>query len=63
MDDTGRVEVAVRSAALSFVDQIGIKLRRQLRCDPAKEDFVGDVEASAMLGRPMRAPWRIGNPG
>lgn len=57
------VEVAVRSDTLSFVDQIAIKLRRKLRWDPTKEDFVGDDEASAMLDRPMRAPWRLESAG
>ncbi len=52
------VEVAVRSDTLSYVDQIAIKLRRQLRWDPVKEDFVGDAEASAMLDRRSRAPWK-----
>lgn len=32
---------------------------RRARWDPAKEDFVGDAAASAMLDRPMRGPWRI----
>ena len=57
------VEVAVRSDTLSVLDQIAIKLRRKLRWDPVKEDFVGDAEASAMLDRPMRAPWSLGRSG
>ncbi len=51
------IDVAVRSDTLSVLDQIAIKLRRKLRWDPAKEDFVADAEASRMLDRPMRAPW------
>jgi hypothetical protein len=53
------IDVAVRSDTLSILDQIAIKLRRKLRWDPAKEEFAGDAEASALLDRPMRAPWRV----
>ena len=53
------IDAAVRSDTLSLLDQIAIKLRRKLRWDPVKEDFVGDAEASRMLDRPMRAPWKV----
>jgi hypothetical protein len=45
--------------ALCHLQQIAIKLRRKLRWDPVKEDFIGDAEASALLDRPMRAPWKL----
>ena len=38
---------------------IALLLKRKLRWDPAKEDFVGDAEASALLSRPQRAPYTI----
>jgi len=50
---------AVRTEALCQLQLIAAKLRRKLRWDPVQEDFVDDPEASAMLDRPMRAPWRI----
>jgi predicted dehydrogenase len=53
------VDIAVRSDTLSFLDQIAIRLKRKLRWDPVKEDFINDPEASAMLDRPMRAPWTL----
>lgn len=53
------IDASVRSDTLCWLDQVAIKLARPLRWDPVKEDFVGDAEASAMLDRPMRAPWRI----
>jgi hypothetical protein len=34
-------------------------LRRKLRWDPVKEDFIGDQQASALVGRPQRAPYTI----
>ncbi len=38
---------------------IAILLKRKLRWDPDKEDFVGDAQASALLSRPRRAPYTI----
>jgi myo-inositol 2-dehydrogenase/D-chiro-inositol 1-dehydrogenase len=53
------IQVAVRSDTICCLDQIAIKLRRKLRWDPAREGFVNDAEADALLDRPMRAPWSI----
>jgi predicted dehydrogenase len=53
------VDLSVRSDTLCWLDQIAIKLGRKLRWDPAREDFVDDAEASALLDRPMRAPWKV----
>ena len=53
------IDASVRSDTLAWLDQIAIKLGRKLRWDPVQEDFVGDAEASAMLDRPMRGPWKI----
>jgi predicted dehydrogenase len=56
------IDASVRSDTLAWLDQIAIQLRRKLRWDPAREDFVDDSEASARLDRPMRAPWSTGSP-
>ncbi len=32
-------------------------LKRDLRYDPAKEEFAGDAEANRLRARAMRAPW------
>jgi hypothetical protein len=53
------IDVAVRADTLCWLDQIAIKLRRRLRWDPAKEQFLGDAEANLKLDRPMRAPWHV----
>jgi predicted dehydrogenase len=53
------IDPSVRSDTIAWLDQIAIKLGRKLRWDPVKEDFVGDAEASAMLDRQMRPPWRL----
>jgi hypothetical protein len=34
-------------------------LKRKLRWDPAKEQFIGDDEANALVSRPQRAPYTI----
>jgi hypothetical protein len=34
-------------------------LKRDLKFDPAKEQFIGDPEANRFLSRAMRAPWTI----
>ncbi len=38
---------------------IAMLLKRKLRWDPEKEDFIGDQQASALVGRPRREPYTI----
>ncbi len=52
------IDPAIRVDTLCNLQHIAARLRRNLRWDPVKEDFVGDAEASRMLDRPMRAPWK-----
>jgi predicted dehydrogenase len=54
------VEVAHRSCSACLLHHIAMKLPRRLRWDPAKERFIGDDEANAMLSRPQRAPYQLG---
>ncbi len=53
------VESAVRSDTLCQLSDIAMRLGRKLRWDPDKEQFVNDAQASRMLSRPMRSPWRL----
>jgi hypothetical protein len=53
------VEIGHRSATVCHLGNIAIRLRRKVRWDPTKEQFVGDEQASAMLARPYRSPWTI----
>jgi predicted dehydrogenase len=53
------VDVAHRSCSACLLHHIAMKLPRHLRWDPAKERFVGDEEANALLSRPQRAPFRL----
>ena len=53
------VEIGCRSVSVCHLGNIAYWLKRPLKWDPAKEDFIGDPEASRWLSRPMRAPWTI----
>ncbi|MBN2513990.1 MAG: Gfo/Idh/MocA family oxidoreductase [Sedimentisphaerales bacterium] len=50
-------EIAHRSCSACLLSHIAMKLKRKLRWDPAKEQFLDDAEANAMLSRPQRAPY------
>lgn len=54
------VEIAHRACSTCLLHHIAMKTKRQLRWDPAKERFIGDDAANAMLSRPQRAPYTLG---
>ncbi len=51
------VEIGARSAQVCQLGNIGYQLRRALRWDPEREEFVGDTEANRLRSRENRAPW------
>lgn len=53
------VEYAHRTATLCHLGNISYMLKRKLRWDPDKEDFIGDPEASRLVNRHRRGPWQI----
>jgi predicted dehydrogenase len=54
------VETAHRSITIAHIANIALRLgRTAIQWDPAKERFVGDDKANAMLSRPMRKPWSL----
>ncbi|MDB5353345.1 MAG: Myo-inositol 2-dehydrogenase [Planctomycetota bacterium] len=54
------VEVAHRSITICHLGNIAMRLgREKLRWDPRTERIIGDDEASAMLSRPYRDPWKL----
>ncbi|MBP7937025.1 MAG: Gfo/Idh/MocA family oxidoreductase [Phycisphaerae bacterium] len=53
------VEVAHRSATPGHLGYIASVVGRTLKWDAAKQQIVGDPEASKMLSRPIRAPWHV----
>jgi hypothetical protein len=38
---------------------IAMLVGRKIKWDPAKEEIVGDAEASKLLSRPYREPWKL----
>ncbi len=54
------VEVAHRSITICHLGNIAMRLgRKTLRWDPRTEKIIGDLEASKMLSRPYRDPWKL----
>jgi len=53
------VETAHRSISVAHLGNIAMQVGRKIRWDPVKEEIVGDEEASRLLGRPKRTPWRL----
>ncbi len=53
------VEVAHRSTTLCHLTNICLWLRRKVRWDPEKEEFVNDPEAQRYVSRTMRSPWHL----
>ena len=51
--------VGYRSATICSLNGIAQRLGRPLKWDPAKEEIVGDEEASRYLDRPRRAPYLV----
>jgi predicted dehydrogenase len=53
------IEAAVRADTVCQQADIAMRLKRKLRWDPVKEQFIGDEQANRMLSRPMRSPWHL----
>ena len=52
-------EVAHRSATPGHLGQIAMLLKRPITFNPDTEEIIGDPQASRLLSRPMRTPWKI----
>jgi predicted dehydrogenase len=52
-------EIGHRTATVSHIGNIAMRLGRKLRWDPVREEFDQDAEANAMLAREQREPWTI----
>jgi hypothetical protein len=53
------VEVAHRSQTPGHLGYIASVVGRKLLWDAAKQEIIGDAQASQLLSRPMRAPWHL----
>jgi predicted dehydrogenase len=52
-------EVGHRSTSVCLISDIAIRLKRKMKWDPEKEQFLDDAEGNRMLSRTMRAPWHL----
>jgi len=52
-------EIGHRSASICHLGNIGYRLGRKLKWDPATELFVGDDEANKQLSREPRKGWKV----
>jgi hypothetical protein len=53
------VEYAHRVATVCHLGNICFKLKRDLKWNPDKEEFIDDEEANRLVDRPRRGPWQI----
>ncbi|MGC1272349.1 MAG: Gfo/Idh/MocA family oxidoreductase [Planctomycetaceae bacterium] len=51
------VETGQRTATICHLNNIAMRLGRELRWDPRLEQVIGDDEANSLLLPPMREPW------
>jgi predicted dehydrogenase len=52
-------EVAHRSMTTCHAINLSMLLKRNLKFDPVKEEFIGDADANRLRSRAIRAPWQI----
>jgi len=52
-------ELGHRAASLGHLAILAFKLRRSLKWNPRKEEFLDDEEANRLRSRAMREPWRL----
>jgi predicted dehydrogenase len=55
----GDVEEGHRTAMMCHLGNIATRLNRTVQWDGAKQEIKGDGEASGMMARPYRAPWKL----
>lgn len=52
-------EVAHRSTSICLIGGIALRLKRKLRWDPNRENFISDAQANRLLTCAMRTPWTL----
>jgi len=58
-DPVAPVEAGHVASYLGMLAEAAGRLERELRWDPAVEQFTDDSDANRLLTRPMRSPWRV----
>jgi len=52
-------EIGCRSVTVCHLGNLAYRLKRPLRWDSGREQFMNDEQANRMLWRPMRGPWHL----
>jgi predicted dehydrogenase len=52
-------EIGHRTATICHLNNIAMRVGRQLRWDPNREEMIGDPDAAKLLVPRMRAPWTV----
>ncbi len=55
------VEVAHRSISVALLGEIAMTTKQPIQWDPEKEQIISNADASKMLMRSFRAPWKLPN--
>jgi len=58
-DPIASAEIGHRSSTVCHLGNIAMLLGRKLKWDPKRERFINDSAADSMIGRSMRAPWKL----
>jgi predicted dehydrogenase len=53
------VDIAHRSISVGLLGEIAMTTKQKIQWDPTKEQIINNAEASKMLMRNFRAPWKI----
>ena len=53
------IAIGYSTVVVCHIGNIAYQLKRPLKFDQAKQEFVNDADATALMGRTMRAPWKL----
>jgi predicted dehydrogenase len=55
------VDVAYRAISVALLGEIAMTTGQTIKWDPDKEEIIGNSDASRLLSRPYRQPWKLPN--
>jgi hypothetical protein len=55
------VDVAHRSISVGLLGEIAMTTKQKIQWDPVKEQIINNAEASKLMMRSFRSPWKIPN--
>ena len=58
-DPIASAEIGHRSSTVCHLGNLAMLLGRKVKWDPKRERFIDDSAADSMIGRSMRAPWKL----